>query len=88
MNWRIMTIGALMLVVAAIAFTVLRLASDGGNAEEADPVATANERAFAASDAFLDRYVDPDGRVVRHDQGGEPVQSCTPSRSYAPSRLR
>lgn len=31
-------------------------------------------RAHAApARAFLDRYVDPDGRVVRHDQGGDTV---------------
>ena len=30
-------------------------------------------RAADAGQRFLDRYVDPDGRVVRHDQGGDTV---------------
>ena len=31
------------------------------------------DRAQAAAEHFLDRYVDPDGRVVRRDQGGDTV---------------
>jgi endoglucanase len=34
---------------------------------------TPRERAVAAGRAFLDRYVDADGRVVRRDQGGDTV---------------
>ena len=75
MRRRLPVIGALVavLVVAVVAFAVLR--SDGGEvgSEEGDPVATANERALAASKDFLERYVDPDGRVVRRDQGDDTV---------------
>ncbi|HEY6760050.1 MAG TPA: glycosyl hydrolase family 8 [Baekduia sp.] len=34
---------------------------------------TPRQRAVAAGHAFLRRYVDPDGRVVRRDQGGDTV---------------
>jgi endoglucanase len=34
---------------------------------------TPRERAVAAARAFLDRYLDADGRVVRRDQGGDTV---------------
>jgi endo-1,4-beta-D-glucanase Y len=33
----------------------------------------AEDRARTAAERFLDRYVDDDGRVVRHDQGGDTV---------------
>ncbi len=66
-------VGALVVGLAVVAFAVLRPGSDDQGSESADPVATADERALAASDAFLDRYVDPDGRVVRRDQGGDTV---------------
>jgi endoglucanase len=35
--------------------------------------AEADRLAVGSATAFLDRYVDPDGRVVRHDQGGDTV---------------
>ncbi len=73
MRLRILAVGALIVAVAVVAFAVLRPGSQDQGSEGADPVATANERALAASDAFLDRYVDPDGRVVRRDQGGDTV---------------
>ena len=69
-------IGALIVAVVAIAVAVFAVVrSDGGDvgSEEADPVASANERALAASEDFLERYVDPDGRVVRRDQGDDTV---------------
>jgi endoglucanase len=34
---------------------------------------TRDEKAVAAADAFMDRYVSADGRVVRHDQDGDTV---------------
>jgi len=34
---------------------------------------TPDEKAVAAADAFLDRYLESDGRVVRRDQGGDTV---------------
>jgi endoglucanase len=37
------------------------------------PGPTARDQALAASRAFLDQYVDPDGRVVRHDEDGSTV---------------
>jgi endo-1,4-beta-D-glucanase Y len=69
MRLRILAVGGLIVGLAVVAFAVLPRGSD----DDADPVATANERALAASDAFFDRYVDPDGRVVRRDQGGDTV---------------
>jgi endoglucanase len=47
-------------VAAVVAFTAT--GSENGEA-----------RAGKAADAFLDRYVEPDGRVVRRDQGGDTV---------------
>lgn len=41
----------------------------GAAAEGADAVTAAR----SAARSFLDRYVEPDGRVVRHDQGGDTV---------------
>lgn len=37
------------------------------------PGPTARDQALEASTAFLDRYVDPDGRVVRRDEDGDTV---------------
>jgi endoglucanase len=55
---------------AAIAgIAVVALASSGGSGARPDDVADAKRSA----DAFLDRYMDPDGRVVRRDQGGDTV---------------
>ena len=74
MSRRTSAIAALVVaVVALLALAILRSGSNDSGSEEVDPVVTANERALTASDAFLDRYVDPDGRVVRHDQGGDTV---------------
>lgn len=42
-------------------------------AGEPSVTASAREQARAAADRFLDRYVDGEGRVVRHDQGGDTV---------------
>jgi endoglucanase len=49
---------------------VLVLASAGGQ-PSVDPAQ--DRAAVAAASAFLDRYVAADGRVVRHDQGGDTV---------------
>ena len=74
MKHRLPVIGVLALVVVAVvAFAVLRSDDGGAGSEGADPVATDNERALAASEDFLERYVDPDGRVVRRDQGDDTV---------------
>jgi endoglucanase len=53
-------------VVACVAVTV---AGCGGGAQGPAPAATPT----AAARAFLERYVAPDGRVVRRDQGGDTV---------------
>jgi endo-1,4-beta-D-glucanase Y len=48
----------------------------GGTADRAAPASTTGtprERAVASARAFLHRYVDGDGRVVRRDQGGDTV---------------
>lgn len=73
MSSRMLAVGALTVVLVVMGFAVLRAGSDGKGSDDVDPVDTANERALAASDAFLERYVDPDGRVVRRDQGGDTV---------------
>ncbi len=74
MKRRLPLIGVLILaVVAFVIFTVLRSDDGGAGSEGADPVATDSERAVAASEGFLERYVDPDGRVVRRDQGDDTV---------------
>jgi endo-1,4-beta-D-glucanase Y len=52
-------------VVAAATAAVAVLTADGRE--------TAEGRARKAAAAFLDRYVEPDGRVVRRDQGGDTV---------------
>ncbi len=43
--------------------------SSSSQSSSADP----RQEAIAAARHFLDRYVDPDGRVVRRDQGGDTV---------------
>ena len=73
MTRRLVVIGVIVLVLGATAFAVLRPDRGDVGPEEGDPVATANEQAVAASKEFLKRYVDPDGRVVRRDQGGDTV---------------
>ncbi len=73
MSGRLAAVAAVILVIAVAAFAVLRSGSEDVGSEEAEPVASASEQAVAASEDFLDRYVDPDGRVVRRDQGGDTV---------------
>jgi endoglucanase len=59
----------LRLALAAILACVL-LAAGGCGGGDAPPPAVDPR---AAADAFLDHYLDDDGRVVRHDQGGDTV---------------
>lgn len=70
-----------LLAVAVLALAGLRLllppptgpeptAPVSGDAAHAAP---ATDAALAQARAFLDAYVDDDGRVVRHDQGGDTV---------------
>jgi endoglucanase len=53
--------------VAAVAVVVLLLLRGGGDRGRSEASAA------TAADAFLARYVEPDGRVSRHDQGGDTV---------------
>jgi endoglucanase len=64
---------ALLTAVAFVAFAcgVLVVRADERDTHS-PPVAPAT-RARLAADAFLRRYVEPDGRVVRRDQGGDTV---------------
>lgn len=55
---------------ARVAVLLATLAFVGACGDTATP---ANTDAVRAARAFLDRYVEPDGRVVRHDQGGDTV---------------
>jgi endoglucanase len=52
---------------AAVVGAVLLLRGGAGGGPHSEATAT------AAADAFLARYVEPDGRVSRHDQGGDTV---------------
>ena len=74
---------------AALAVAAALSAACSGPARDAQPSAldassrpsdAPDERARAAARAFLDQYVEPDGRVVRHDQGGDTVSE---GQSYA-----
>jgi len=69
---------ALLAAIPLLAAAYLLLSDDGDEAPGVDdgPVPATRE---AAAD-FLDRYVDEDGRVVRHDQGGDTVSE---GQSYA-----
>lgn len=63
-------------VVAVLALggmALLFVAGCGGTSSSPSSVATPRDRAVAAARHFLDRYVTPDGRVVRIDQGGDTV---------------
>lgn len=55
----------------AVVLTVLVLVASGCTSG-ADPE-SGTEQARLSAQAFLDRYVDTDGRVVRRDQGGDTV---------------
>jgi len=70
MTARRLTIVAVVLVLAGSGLAVAALRPGGDGAAAATPAETA---ARAAAERFLDRYVDPDGRVVRRDEGGDTV---------------
>ncbi len=73
MSPRALGTAGIVVVAALVAFALLRPTAQEGAIDEADPVATADQPAMKAADAFLDRYVDDDGRVVRRDQVGDTV---------------
>src|SRR6266545_2779995 len=60
-------LGVIAAIVAttAVALLLIRLF--------APPEPSAEELARVAADRFLDHYMEPDGRVVRRDQGGDTV---------------
>jgi endo-1,4-beta-D-glucanase Y len=60
-----LVVGATALVAAAIAPILPRVLGPRPPSAE--------DLARAAADRFLDRYMEQDGRVVRHDQGGDTV---------------
>ena len=64
MSPRALTTGLAGIVAVVIAVLLLRGGGGGGRSEA---------NAATAADAFLARYVEPDGRVSRHDQGGDTV---------------
>jgi len=59
-------------VVAATALALIVLLLTRQTPASAPP-AVAERTAITAAQGFLDTYVDPDGRVVRRDQGGDTV---------------
>ncbi|MGZ6674332.1 MAG: glycosyl hydrolase family 8, partial [Solirubrobacteraceae bacterium] len=59
-----------LLVIAAAA---LALTSTACLVHPTGSTRAAPDKARAAAQGFLARYVDPDGRVVRRDQGGDTV---------------
>ena len=65
---RRLVIGAIALIAAATMIAIMLLPRDAPT-----PEPNAEALARVAADRFLDRYMDPDGRVVRRDQGGDTV---------------
>jgi len=63
--------------VVLLVAVLVALLPGGGVRAQSVPLQIASGPGDAAAEAvarrFLDRYVDPDGRVVRHDQGGDTV---------------
>jgi hypothetical protein len=70
---RYVVLASIAVVVAALAFVVWR---DPSSTERTDPRAGGP----SATERFFAEYVDADGRVVRHDQGGDTVSE---GQSYA-----
>src|SRR5436190_19354649 len=65
------------LMTVTLAGSVLVLVA---RSEESSPSTPDGATSTSAIRSFFDRYVDPDGRVVRHDQGGDTVSE---GQSYA-----
>jgi len=62
-----------LVVVALAAALAVPVAMALEGSRELRMPASLNQQAYAATRAFLRAYVDPDGRVVRRDQGGDTV---------------
>ena len=71
---RRMVVAIAALVVVAVGIASLSIDGSRASAQRA-ALAAANPQALARTDsmAFLQRYLAPDGRVVRRDQGGDTV---------------
>ena len=63
----------LLLAGAVSLLTACSSPGQGPAASDAGGVRAAEDRVRESAAEFLDRYVDPDGRVVRRDQGGDTV---------------
>lgn len=63
----------LSVVVGAVALLLVTGCSGRISSSTQTSSASSDNRAQAAARRFLDRYVNPDGRVVRRDQGGDTV---------------
>jgi endoglucanase len=62
---RVLTALVGLVVVLGIVVVIVARLGPGGSVQA--------NRAVAAAEQFLDRYVEDDGRVARHDQGGDTV---------------
>jgi endoglucanase len=64
-----------ILLIALLIVSMLTLGCSGTDATQATEAmqATANRQAASAAAGFLRRYLQPDGRVIRPDQGGDTV---------------
>ena len=58
---------------AVVAAVLVAVATTACTASADNPPAAADDAARAGARAFLESYVEPDGRVVRRDQGGDTV---------------
>lgn len=72
-------VGVLAVGAVVVAF-MLTLGGCGGHRRADGRPGRADAAALTAGREFLDSYVDPDGRVVRRDQGGDTVSEvgCAP----------
>ncbi|MBV8429650.1 MAG: hypothetical protein JO244_00690, partial [Solirubrobacterales bacterium] len=79
MSRRMRDLAAITLALVLGGFATLFLSSCGGSGSETIRGSTSSfhaqyeQRAVPAAQHFLDRYVLPDGRVERIDQGGDTV---------------
>src|SRR5918992_4324720 len=67
-------------MIGSLAIAIPMLLAACAVAQDEPRPASAEEIARAEAEDFLDGYVDPSGRVVRHDQGGDTVSE---GQSYA-----
>ena len=70
---RLGVVAALVVALAGIALVAAAVTGDGDSAGESPAEVTPSSPEGDAAESFLSAYVDADGRVVRHDQGGDTV---------------